>query len=192
MSQKKKGEIKFFNLKQNFGYLIDANKKDIKINRDSFSGPPLKDKEEVYYQLKSNGRFQEAVEIESVYAHFFKQHVLYLDKCDYDEFCDTALEYAKKLKEDKVTTSMIRKVYSQVMRSKSIMELKRLRPQFAYIAGRNAENVRIGELMYILDYLAKHAVADHENDENSKQNKHLDYIQQFMEAIVAYLKYVGE
>ena len=73
------------------------------------------------------------------------------------------------------------------MRAKSVAEIKRLRPQLAYIAGRNAENVRVGELMHILDHLAKKAKTSSETEKD-----HLENIQQFMEAIVAYLKFVGE
>lgn len=187
MTQRKKGRIKFFDPKKNVGYLTDEKQNDIRIKREHFIGPPVRNKEEVYYVSRQNGRFQEANEIESVIARYFKDNVLHLHECDYDDFCDHSLEYAKKLKNDKVTTSMIRKVYSQIMRAKTIAEIKRLRPQFAYIAGRNAENLRVGELMHILDYLAKHAQADSEKNEEQ-----LHYIQQFMESIVAYLKFVGE
>lgn len=195
MTVKLKGRIKFFNVKKNFGYIVTADKKEIRCTRENFEGPPLSEKyeEEVYYLLTRNGSREQISEIESPYAYYFKNNVLRLDDCDYDEFCDTALEYAKKLrgpnpiKDPEVTTSMIRKVYDQIMRAKSISELKRLRPQFAYLAGRNANKPRVGELMHILDYLVKHAKSRGEND-----TLHLQYIQQFMEAIVAYLKYAEE
>lgn len=193
MTVKLKGRIKFFNVKKNFGYIVTADKKEIRCTRENFEGPPLSEKyeEEVYYLLTRNGSREQISEIESPYAYYFKNNVLRLDDCDYDEFCDIALEYAKKLrglkKQAEVTTSMIRKVYDQIMRAKSISELKRLRPQFAYLAGRNSDKPRVGELMHILDYLAKHAKSRDEHD-----ILHLQYIQQFMEAIVAYLKYVED
>ncbi len=117
-----------------------------------------------------------------------------MSECDYDQFCDFSLAYAKKItgyedqqnghkdRQDKVTTSMIRKVYTQMMRARSVLELKRMRPQFAYIAGRNADNLRVNELTYILDNIVK----------NAKDQKHLENIQEFLECIVAYMKFVGE
>jgi len=192
MTVKLKGRIKFFNVKKNFGYIVTADKKEIRCTRENFEGPPLSEKnEEVYYLLTRNGSREQISEIESPYAYYFKNNVLRLDNCDYDEFCDKALEYATKLRGPKnqaeVTTSMVRKIYDQIMRAKSISELKRLRPQFAYLAGRNSDKPRVGELMHILDYLVKHARPTGEND-----TLHLQYIQQFMEAILAYLKYAEE
>ncbi|MED4885155.1 type III-A CRISPR-associated protein Csm2 [Bacillus smithii] len=188
MTQKKRGRIKFFDLKKNFGKIISEDQKEIKCTKENFVGPPIdKEGEEILYEISKNNKYLQIESIESVLAHYFKQNVLDLDQCDYDEFCDNALDYAEKLKSGGVTTSMVRKVYSQIMRAKKIADVKRLRPQFAYIAGRNSDKPRIGELMHILDYLAKNAKTDVEKD-----SQHLNHIQQFLEAIVAYLKYVGD
>jgi len=187
MSQKIKGIIKFFDIKKNFGVIITNNKSEIKCKKEHFIGPPINQSGEEIYYVVTNSSKSEISEIESVIAHYFKQNVLNLENCNYDEFCDNACDYAKKLKDGGVTTSMIRKIYDQIMRSKNIMEVKRLRPQFAYIAGRNADKPRVGELMHILDYLAKRAKTNEEWN-----TLHLNYIKQFMEAIVAYLKFVGD
>ena len=198
MSQQKKGEIKFFDLKKNTGILLDENNQEIRVYRDNFIGPPLGERDEVYY-IELPGRNRGADNIESIYAAYFKKNVLHLAECDYDQFCDTSLAYAKKItgyddqqlrlkdrnakvRQDKVTTSMIRKVYTQILRAQTVLDLKKLRPQFAYIAGRNADNLRVNELMYILDYVVK----------NAEDRDHLENIKEFLECIVAYMKFVGE
>jgi CRISPR type III-A-associated protein Csm2 len=79
---------------------------------------------------------------------------------------------------------MIRKIYDRIMRARTVMDIKRLRPQFAYIAGRNEKNHGLRDFMELLDHLAKNSQAE-------QQDQHLDHIQQFMEAVVAYRKYVG-
>jgi CRISPR-associated protein Csm2 len=195
MIQKKRGKIKSFKPNNRYGEMLAENNRVIRVYKDNFIGPPLGDRDEVYYIEKQNGKYPGADQIEGIFAAYFKTNVLDLDKCDYDEFCDTSLEYAKKItgydeqkenpkdrRNDKVTTSMIRKVYTQIMRTESVLEIKKLRPQFAYIAGRNADNLRVNELMHILDYLAKHA----------KDEDHLDNIKAFLECIIAYMKFVGE
>lgn len=102
----------------------------------------------------------------------------------YDVFCDKAKEYAERLKTGKVTTSMIRKIYSRILAAENIMELKMLRPQFAYTAGRNEDNPTLKEFMEILDAIVKSM-----NVEEGING--VDNFKQFMEAIVAYRKYVG-
>lgn len=102
----------------------------------------------------------------------------------YDEFCDNIKEYALVLKDANVTTSMIRKIYSQILAAEDIMELKMLRPQLAYTAGRNENNSTLKEFMEMLDTIIKNMNA--EGDQ-----KEIKSFKQFMEAIVAYRKYVG-
>lgn len=115
---------------------------------------------------------------------FFKEHVLELNQKKelYDTFCDHALAYAYKLRDGKVTTSMIRKIYARILNAGKVEEIKLLRPYFAYTSGRE-NNRTLKGFMDLLDYLAKKM--DLENDE------HLKNFKQFMEAIVAYRKYVG-
>lgn len=103
----------------------------------------------------------------------------------YDEFCDNVKEYALILKDAKVTTSMIRKIYSQILVAKDVMELKMLRPQFAYTAGRNEKNNTLKEFMEMLDIIVKNMKAEGNSEE-------IKNFKQFMEAIVAYRKYVGD
>lgn len=103
----------------------------------------------------------------------------------YDDFCDKAKEYATILKDGRVGTSMIRKIYSRILAADNVMELKILRPQFAYTAGRNSWNNELKEFMEILDTIVRSMKIDN-NEEEFKNFK------QFMEAIVAYRRYVGD
>lgn len=102
----------------------------------------------------------------------------------YDEFCDNVKEYALILKKADVTTSMIRKIYSRILAAENIMELKMLRPQFAYTAGRNERNNILKEFMEMLDEIVKNMKVEEDPEE-------IKNFKQFMEAIVAYRKYVG-
>lgn len=102
----------------------------------------------------------------------------------YDEFCDNVREYALILKDADVTTSMIRKIYSQILAAENVMELKMLRPQFAYTSGRNEKNNTLKEFMEMLDIIVKNMKVEEDPEE-------IKNFKQFMEAIVAYRKYVG-
>lgn len=103
----------------------------------------------------------------------------------YDEFCDNVQAYALRLRDGKVTTSMIRKLYARIIAAENVMDLKLLRPQFAYTAGRNEKNKRLKEFMEILDTIVKSMDVNDRDDE-------LNNFKQFMEAIVAYRKFVGD
>jgi len=126
------------------------------------------------------GQQQEDKDIE-----FFKKHVLELNRQRelYDDFCDHALAFAEKLKNGKVNTTMIRKIYTRILNAKKAEDIKLLRPHFAYTSGRNEKNRTLKSFMDLLDYLAKKMELDNK--------EHVDNFKQFMEAIVAYRKYVG-
>jgi CRISPR type III-A-associated protein Csm2 len=116
---------------------------------------------------------------------YFENNILKLDKVEYDTFIDKVKKYASYLQKNNFTTSMIRKIYSRIMRAfekGEIGEIKRLRLQFAYIAGRNKENYAVREFMDLLDMLAK----------NSEGKNDINCIKHFVEAIVAYMKYYGD
>lgn len=184
MSEKKLGRMDYYNKYGKYGYLIDEDGKKIKVFEKNFLNSSPINKGKVYYQLNNQNRVDN---IEVYYPYYFKEIVLDLEKHDYDEFCDQAKEYAKVLVDGDVSTSQIRKIYSQIYRAREIRDIKRLRPQFAYTAGRNRDVHRLRELMATLDYLAKHAESGTDREEN-----HLKNIKTFLEAIVAYMKYVGD
>lgn len=106
---------------------------------------------------------------------------------DYDNYINDMKVYTEYLKDQVVTTSQIRKVYSQIMNSKNTMDLKRLRPILAYIVGKNEKTKQkygISSLLGILDEgIAKLKGNDNGQVENFKE---------FMETIVAYRKYAGD
>ena len=190
------GRVKNVNIEKGFGFIACEDGKDYYFNEDSLTSALTlvdcqRDVEMEFDIVKqSDGRWKaincRLVENESV--KFFKDYVLNLNeqKDQYDLFCDHALKYAERLKAkpDVVTTSMIRKIYTRILHARIVTDIKLLRPHFAYTAGRNEKSLKLREFMGLLDYLAK------EMDMNEEQQ--LNNFKQFMEAIVAYRKFVGE
>ncbi|SES90741.1 type III-A CRISPR-associated protein Csm2 [Anaerobranca gottschalkii] len=117
-------------------------------------------------------------------TEYFEKNVLVLNEKsqEYDTFCDKVKEYANELKDLEVTTSMIRKIYARIMNANTILDLKKLRPLFAYTAGKEKKTKAFMEL---LDKLVK-------NMDFDKEQVQLRNFKDFMEGIVAYRKYVGE
>ncbi|KHD34258.1 hypothetical protein NL50_17690 [Clostridium acetobutylicum] len=103
----------------------------------------------------------------------------------YDVYIDECKKYAKYLKSEKVTTSQIRKIYSDIMNAETAMDLKRLRPRLAYIYGKNEKNYAIKSLINILD----EGIKNLEVNDNEEEKKSL---KEFIETIVAYRKYCGD
>jgi CRISPR type III-A-associated protein Csm2 len=188
-----KGKVKNVNLERSFGFIRceDGNeyyfKEDSLISDLNFQEIARDTDVEFDIQRQRDGRLKAVncriVENESI--KFFKEHVLDLsDKKDqYDIFCDHAKKYAERLKTGEVTTSMIRKIYARILNARTVTDIKLLRPHFAYTSGRNEKNHNLREFMDLLDYLVRKMDIDSE--------QHLNNFKQFMEAIVAYRKYVG-
>ena len=93
---------------------------------------------------------------------------------------------------EKVTTSQIRNIFSRIKKLEAlakkdpdsdncIADVKRLRVQFAYNSGRNSENPIYRDFMNDLDELAQ----------KIKTNRDVLRFYEFVEAIVAYMKYHG-
>ncbi len=188
-----RGKIK--TLRDSFGFISANNGKDYYFNvRSLEKGLSWQDllvgMELEFNVIKSSGRQGRELAsnckiVENETIVYFKENVLQLSTIkSYDEFCDNALEYAKYLQAGGVTTSMLRKVYSRVLNASDGKEVKMLRPQFAYIAGRETDKPVLREFMDLLDSLARSMETG-----NKEQLKNL---KQFMEAIVAYMKYVGD
>lgn len=124
-------------------------------------------------------RYEENKEIE-----YFKNNIINTDE-NYDEFLENVKGYAYILKKNGLTTSQIRNIYSDILRTDSNSDLKKLRPKFAYIAGRSKEN-SVKKFMDLLDYVVKSM------DNGNENNDQLNSFKSFLEAIVAYMKYFGD
>jgi len=199
-----KGKIKNINSEKNFGFILSENGEELYFNDQSlargFTLSAFAPNLEVEFEVDERGGSRakgatrrtarnvrpsiSSKDIEEI--SFFKEHALDLSekKEYYDIFCDHAEKYAERLKRADVTTSMIRKIYARILNARTVMDVKLLRPHFAYISGRNEKNPTLREFMDLLDYLVKKMDLDNE--------QHLNNFKQFMEAIVAYRKYVGE
>lgn len=193
----KTGKIKYFDDVKHIGFIIEddhTNEYFFHINNCIDKNQQFKKDDSVKFNVQKSkipGKKDIAINIELVQRkeiindnpmEYFKNNVLEIDYSKYDEFCDYVKVYAEKLKAESVTTSMIRNVYSKIVASKEIKDLKVLRPRFAYIAGRNEKNKVLREFMELLDNLVK----------KIEQKEHVDNFKQFMEAVVAYRKYAGK
>jgi CRISPR-associated protein Csm2 len=128
--------------------------------------------------ISSLFRYEEDKEID-----YFRNNIINIDN-NYDIFLNNVKGYAYILINNGMTTSQIRNVYSDVLRTDRIDDLKRLRPKFAYIAGRSSR-LTVKKFMDLLDYAVKSM-----NEENGKEQ--LKNFKNFLEAIVAYMKYFGD
>jgi CRISPR type III-A-associated protein Csm2 len=199
-----RGKIKNDISGKKFGFIRAGDGQDYYFNESSLCAgvvmQSLTKSTELEFEIQIGNKGPRAVNcriVENEDIQFFKDHVLSLseNKEQYDIFCDHAKNYAERLKNDngnekkrgstptRVTTSMIRKIYARVLNARRVTDLKLLRPHFAYTAGRNEDNPTLREFMDLLDYLVKKMETDNE--------QHLKNFKQFMEAIVAYRKYVG-
>lgn len=103
-----------------------------------------------------------------------------------EKLVENAEKFGKHLKNNGLTTSQIRKIFSDVKKLKSYAENKAelllLRPKLAYIAGRHGKKAKgVKDLQEVIDECIKHI-----KDDQSFKN-----FQNFFEAILAYHKYYG-
>lgn len=139
------------------------------------------DKLKVYFKhnIAYIFRYEESKEIE-----YFKNNIINTDE-NYDKYLENVKGYAYILKKNGLTTSQIRNIYSDILRTDSNSGLKKLRPKFAYIAGRSKED-SVKKFMDLLDYVVKSM------DNGNENNDQLNSFKNFLEAIVAYMKYFGD
>ncbi|MHB9901635.1 type III-A CRISPR-associated protein Csm2 [Clostridium botulinum] len=118
------------------------------------------------------------------YEEYFKKNVLTLDKINYDQFIEKSKDYSRLLKNNGLTTSMIRKIYNEILKANEAIDLKRLRPILAYTYGRNRVK-GLQSLFYTLDDLLKRL--------NLKTNYlEIENVKEFLEVIIAYMKFYGD
>jgi CRISPR-associated protein Csm2 len=80
-----------------------------------------------------------------------------------------------------LSTSQLRNIYDKAIKTQSVNELKLIRPNLAYIAGRSS-NDKEKSLLAFIDLLIKSV----QSDEQVKEFK------TFFEAVVAYHKFYGK
>lgn len=138
-----------------------------------------------YYNNKPQGRKPENTDNKK-YLNYFSEIILKITSLreEYDTYINECKKYAEYLKKEKLTTSQIRKIYSDIMNAETAMDLKRLRPRLAYIIGKNEKNYAIKSLIDILDNGIEKLNINNEEEE-------IKSLKEFMETIVAYRKYVG-
>lgn len=140
--------------------------------------------------IKNDTNINNNSEIKAI-EDYFKEKILDISnlKSEYDEYIKKAKVYAEYLKKNGLTTSQIRRVYSEIMLANDVITLKRLRPRLAYIQGRNQKNKAINSLLEIVDLgLANLQISEDDSEENIE----IKSLKEFMETIVAYLKYFGD
>ncbi|MCS7028111.1 MAG: type III-A CRISPR-associated protein Csm2 [Bacteroidia bacterium] len=87
-------------------------------------------------------------------------------------------EYGKE-----VTTHQLRNIFHEIKKVNDIMQLKLLRPNLAYIAGRLDEKNKKGRIFVaLIDSLIREV----------KSKDDIDNFKEFMEAIIAYHKFYGK
>jgi len=103
-----------------------------------------------------------------------------------EKLVEDANKLGKHLKNNGLTTSQIRKIFSDVKKlesyEKNKAELLLLRPKLAYVAGRHGKRSKgVKDLQEIIDACVRQI-----KDDESFKN-----FQNFFEAILAYHKYYG-
>lgn len=186
MSNKETGVIDNFLDGKGYGFIsVKNDNNDIFFHQSDVVSQNFSEGDNVEFIKEQGQKGPKATKVKVIadpVTEFLKENVLFLEETDYDDFCDNTLEYADNLKDKELTTSQIRKIYSRIMNAETPRDLKLLRPQFAYTAGRS-DKAGVRDLMDLLDFLVKKM-----EEENQKQ---LENFLQFIEAVVAYRKYVG-
>ena len=187
MSERIRGVVKFYNSQKDFGFIerLDGGE-DVHFDKSSCLEKVPQENDNIDFEVEDTNRRPHAINlkiVENETVEFLKENVLNLKETDYDKFCDNVKEYAFNLRDGDLTTSKIRKIYARIMNTKNIAELKMLRPQFAYTAGRdNSQGVQ--SFMDLLDFLVKKM--------DNKSEEELANFKTFMESVIAYRKYAGD
>lgn len=99
---------------------------------------------------------------------------------------DELVELTEKMVDEKgknLSNSQLRNVYDKILNTKTLMDLKMIRPQLAYMAGRTSGRgaLEVKSFLSFIDLLIKET-----------QEETLNDFKKFMEMIVAYHKYYGK
>ena len=122
------------------------------------------------------------------YYEKIKDDILIEDRKNENEYLDNVKELVRKFlemgdrnKNNGISSSQLRNVFSRVKKSKTPKQLYLLRPKLAYIHGRPNTKRGMQKLIDILDEQIKNV-----NDEEK-----LEQFQNFFESVIAYHKYLG-
>jgi CRISPR-associated protein Csm2 len=121
---------------------------------------------------------------EDVREKFFKQNFAELLNMSKTAQLDKILESIEKFVSEEgknLSTSQLRNIYDKATKATTVNELKLIRPNLAYIAGRSA-NDREKSLLAFIDLLIKSV----NSDEKVKE------FHTFFESVVAYHKFYGK
>lgn len=133
------------------------------------------------HQSKSNYSFSELGE--NMYKSYFKDRNISILENQGDTNVDAFIQQVEKFVEEKGTqlsNTQLRNIYDKILNTDDLISLKMIRPQLAYLAGRE-NNQDSKELLSFIDILIKETSV--ETIENFKQ---------FMQMVVAYHKFYGK
>ena len=120
---------------------------------------------------------------QDVKTQFFSDNFVELLNMSKTTNLDEILETIEKFVSEEgknLSTSQLRNIYDKAIKTQNANELKLIRPNLAYIAGKSS-NDREKSLLAFIDFLIKSV----HSDEQVKEFK------TFFEAVVAYHKYYG-
>jgi CRISPR-associated protein Csm2 len=131
-------------------------------------------------QGKKDKTFTELAEDAFKYFGMLKNEIFQFEKSSkIDELFQKTEEFVKSYGKD-VTTHQLRNIYQEIKKASSLMDLKLLRPNLAYIAGRlEPKNINGKIFTAFIDSLIKEV----------KESDEVENFKSFMESVVAYHKF---
>jgi|SRR5690625_691342 len=120
---------------------------------------------------------------EKVYKKYFKDRNISILEYQEDDNMDVFIQQVEKFVEEKgkqLSSTQLRNIYDKILNTDDLISLKMIRPQLAYLAGRES-NYGSKELLSFINILII------ETTEESIEN-----FKQFMQMIIAYHKYYGK
>lgn len=120
---------------------------------------------------------------EGVYKKYFKDWNIYILKDQENDNMDVFIQQVEKFVKEKgkqLSSTQLRNIYDKILNAENLISLKMIRPQLAYLAGRE-KNLGSKELLSFINILIK---------ETSEES--IEDFKQFMQMVVAYHKYYGK
>ena len=151
------------------------NGRNLNQHRDggNFGNRPPKQEKKTFEQLAEDVRKQ-------FFSDTFSELLNMSKTSNLDQILKKIEEFVSK-EGTNLTTSQLRNIYDKTIKTQNVNELKLIRPNLAYIAGRST-NEKEKSLLAFIDLLIKSV----QSDEQVKGFK------TFFEAVVAYHKFYGK